>query len=188
MRQSCLKAAGTPAFYAPEMCVGRPYHGQAADVWAAGVSLCLMASGELPFDADNLPDVFEKIKEQPPAIPPRLSPALRDLLSQLLRKPPEQRPGLPALREHAWLTNHGREPLPPGSGVVVSVTEDDVRGAVRQLHNTMSIINKTAKWRLRALGSRAGGLAEPLLKEEEQPKPPPQPAARPRPMLRRSGS
>ena len=52
---SVMKSGGTPAFYAPEMMQKGAYHGRPADVWAAGVSLCMMVSGKLPFEADDLP-------------------------------------------------------------------------------------------------------------------------------------
>ena len=46
---SILKATGTPAFYAPEMLVGKPFHGKPADVWASGVTLAFLVSGAMPF-------------------------------------------------------------------------------------------------------------------------------------------
>ena len=42
---SVLKSAGTPAFYAPEMCVKGAYHGKAADVWASGADLPMAMCG-----------------------------------------------------------------------------------------------------------------------------------------------
>ena len=33
------KTAGTPAFLAPEVCAGLPYHGTSADIWALGICL-----------------------------------------------------------------------------------------------------------------------------------------------------
>lgn len=40
---------GTPAFYSPEQCSGKPYLGKPTDVWACGVTLYLLLYGELPF-------------------------------------------------------------------------------------------------------------------------------------------
>lgn len=40
------RTAGTPAFMAPEMCSGEPYHARLADVWALGVCLYMSIFGE----------------------------------------------------------------------------------------------------------------------------------------------
>lgn len=42
------RSAGTPAFMAPEMCTGEPYHARLADVWALGVCLYMFIFGEFP--------------------------------------------------------------------------------------------------------------------------------------------
>ena len=108
---SLLKTTGTPAFYAPEMCVKGAYHGappgpphtrrlpppaaspraashparraasrparragRAADVWAAGVTLCMLAGGKLPFEADNMPEARPPNSKALPGSPPRRAP------------------------------------------------------------------------------------------------------------------
>ena len=55
---SIQKSGGTPAFYAPEMCLKGEYRGRPADIWACGVTLCMLVGGRLPFDADNIPALF----------------------------------------------------------------------------------------------------------------------------------
>ena len=42
-----IRTVGTPAFFSPEMCDGRPYSARSADVWALGVSLYIFIFGEL---------------------------------------------------------------------------------------------------------------------------------------------
>ena len=42
------------------MLAGRPFHGRPADVWASGVTLAYLVSGEMPFWADNLPPQGEQ--------------------------------------------------------------------------------------------------------------------------------
>ena len=54
------KSGGTPAFYAPEMCTKGDYRGRPADMWACGVTLCMLVGGSLPFEADNLPALFDR--------------------------------------------------------------------------------------------------------------------------------
>ena len=42
------RSAGTPAFMAPEMCTGDPYHARLADVWALGACLYMFIYGTSP--------------------------------------------------------------------------------------------------------------------------------------------
>ena len=42
------KTVGTPAFLAPEVCAGLPYHGAAADIWALGICLYMFVFGASP--------------------------------------------------------------------------------------------------------------------------------------------
>lgn len=44
-RRGSRPSAGTPAFFAPEMCGGRPFSGRAADRWALGICLYLFIYG-----------------------------------------------------------------------------------------------------------------------------------------------
>ncbi|HEX5061411.1 MAG TPA: serine/threonine-protein kinase, partial [Kofleriaceae bacterium] len=53
---------GTPAYMSPEQSEGRAEDvGTHSDVWAMGAILYEMATGEVPFDADNLPAILYKI-------------------------------------------------------------------------------------------------------------------------------
>ena len=53
-----IRTVGTPAFFSPEMCDGRPYSARGADVWALGVCLYIFVFGEkaLPACARCAPD------------------------------------------------------------------------------------------------------------------------------------
>jgi len=53
---------GTPAYMSPEQSEGRAEDvGTHSDVWGMGAILYEMATGEVPFDADNLPAILYKI-------------------------------------------------------------------------------------------------------------------------------
>lgn len=45
-----VRTMGTPAFLAPEMCEGAPYHGEVADIWALGICLYMFVYGTQPHD------------------------------------------------------------------------------------------------------------------------------------------
>jgi len=50
--------AGSNFFMSPEACNGSKYKGRGSDIWASGVTLYYMVVGELPFVANNFPDLF----------------------------------------------------------------------------------------------------------------------------------
>ncbi|XP_024544736.1 serine/threonine-protein kinase GRIK1 isoform X2 [Selaginella moellendorffii] len=97
------RSPGTPVFTAPECCKGMAYHGKAADVWALGVTLYCMVTGQYPFVGENFQDTYDKIVQQELSVPPGLDPDLQNLLEGLLCKDPDQRMTLDAASCHPWL-------------------------------------------------------------------------------------
>ena len=58
------KAAGSPAFFAPEMCgLTKSVQASAGDVWAMGVTLYAMSFGYLPFNGEGLMQLYDSIKD-----------------------------------------------------------------------------------------------------------------------------
>lgn len=58
LRTSC----GSPNYAAPEVVSGKLYAGPEVDVWSCGVILYALLCGALPFDDENIPNLFKKIK------------------------------------------------------------------------------------------------------------------------------
>ncbi|KAM3313953.1 hypothetical protein ACQJBY_033066 [Aegilops geniculata] len=58
LKTSC----GSPNYAAPEVISGKLYAGPEVDVWSCGVILYALLCGTLPFDDDNIPKLFKKIK------------------------------------------------------------------------------------------------------------------------------
>ena len=52
---------GTPNYAAPEVINKVPYDGCAADIWSLGVVLYVILAGCLPFDEENMVQLFEKV-------------------------------------------------------------------------------------------------------------------------------
>ena len=111
--------AGTPAFYAPEMCGddktgAKVYSGRAADVWALGVCVYMWMFHRLPFEAPTVFMLMEAIREGELEIPDTYpaSADLTELLRGLLAKKPRHRLRIKDLRRNAWMTNNHSEPLP----------------------------------------------------------------------------
>jgi len=85
---------GTPAYLSPEVCQGQQADAR-SDIWALGVMLFEMLSGELPFNGDNIPAIMMAITTQPtPDLAPLCPDApaeLRKLIQQMLEKDREIR-------------------------------------------------------------------------------------------------
>lgn len=79
------KTAGTPAFFAPELCVStiddteRPPVTYKIDIWAFGVTLYCLLFGKVPFIAESEFELFDVVVNQPLTFPDEEStPTLKD--------------------------------------------------------------------------------------------------------------
>ncbi|KAJ3040322.1 hypothetical protein HK097_002590 [Rhizophlyctis rosea] len=145
------KSAGSPAFFAPEMCV--PHHGdmsaRAADIWALGVTLFCMCFGRLPFNGASIIDLYESIKNDVPPIPKDADPQLQDCLLKLLQKNPEARIGMADLREHPWVTKGGKDPMISKeencTEMVMEITEEELKSAVKGVSGLFTVLKAVNK-------------------------------------------
>jgi serine/threonine protein kinase len=87
---------GTPEYMAPEQARGENV-GPKTDLYALGVVAFQMLTGHLPFDANSpMEFVVKHLEHEPPLVTdeqPDVPKELSDLVSQLLSKSPEDRPG-----------------------------------------------------------------------------------------------
>lgn len=116
---------GTPDYMAPELLgsatggfsalqerkVGQ-YDARACDVWAMGVLLYLLVTGQYPFEDPRQPQnvvaTLQNIaqgKMRP--LPRRISPECSDLISAMLTQDPTQRITLANIAQHPWLKKAG---------------------------------------------------------------------------------
>lgn len=102
LKTSC----GSPNYAAPEVISGRLYAGPEVDVWSCGVILYALLCGSLPFDDENIPNLFKKIKGGIYTLPSHLSPGARDLIPRMLLVEPLKRITIPEIRQHPWFTVH----------------------------------------------------------------------------------
>ena len=109
---------GTPQYMAPER-ITSGEAGPSVDLYAVGVIFFEMVTGQLPFDAPDIPTFFIKHLKEPPASPRKLNPAvpleLEGLILRLLAKDAKSRP-VDAHRVTADLCAIARQvdaPIPP---------------------------------------------------------------------------
>lgn len=83
--------AGTLNYVAPEVLQGKPASIR-SDIWALGVVLHEMASGELPFTGRTGYELTSSILREPPKpLPERIPQAIKGIIQRCLIKEPEQR-------------------------------------------------------------------------------------------------
>ncbi|KAK4833849.1 hypothetical protein QYF36_012316 [Acer negundo] len=102
LKTSC----GSPNYAAPEVISGKLYAGPEVDVWSCGVILYALLCGTLPFDDENIPNLFKKIKGGIYTLPSHLSPGARDLIPRMLIVDPMKRITIPEIRQHHWFQAH----------------------------------------------------------------------------------
>ncbi|KAF6125629.1 mitogen-activated protein kinase kinase kinase 1 [Phyllostomus discolor] len=95
---------GTIAFMAPEVLRGQQY-GRSCDVWSVGCAIIEMACAKPPWNAEkhsnHLALIFKIASATTaPAIPPHLSPGLRDVALRCLELQPQDRPPSRELLKH----------------------------------------------------------------------------------------
>ncbi|KAE8735831.1 SNF1-related protein kinase catalytic subunit alpha KIN11 [Hibiscus syriacus] len=102
LKTSC----GSPKYVAPEVICGKLYAGPEVDVWSCGVILYALLCGTLPFDDENVPNLFKKIKGGIYTLSSHLSPGARDLIPRMLVVDPMERMTIPEIRQHPWFQAH----------------------------------------------------------------------------------
>lgn len=105
LKTSC----GSPNYAAPEVISGKLYAGPEVDVWSCGVILYVMLCGRLPFDDDQIPNLFKKITEGIYSIPSFLSESVKSLLQAMLMVDPLKRITIAEIKE----TEFFKRNLPP---------------------------------------------------------------------------
>ncbi len=65
----------SPFYAAPEMILGKKYEGPEVDMWSLGVILFALLCGHLPFDDDDIQQLYKKIASGTYTSPDYLMPS-----------------------------------------------------------------------------------------------------------------
>ena len=103
LKSSC----GSPCYASPEMLSGKPYLGITTDLWSAGIVLYSMLVGSLPFDDQELYELYKQIKLGKFYLPSTLSLEAIDLLKKVLNVDPKKRIDLEGIKNHKWFQMDG---------------------------------------------------------------------------------
>jgi calcium/calmodulin-dependent protein kinase I len=101
------EAYGTPLYLAPEVASGMPY-GTSCDVWAAGVILFVLLSGDFPFCGDSINELVESICHSSLRFADPVweltSSGAKHMVHSLLTGNPAKRVTAKEAAMHPWLT------------------------------------------------------------------------------------
>lgn len=106
---------GSPAFVSPEVVIAPLYDGAAVDMWALGVCLYILLTGNFPFQDSHPASLFHKIQQGHTAVhfPPSMSEAARDILRKLLVREPHLRLTADQLLQDLWFSAPSFAPVIP---------------------------------------------------------------------------
>ena len=97
---------GTPNFLAPEILDAQgDGHSYEVDIWSLGAILYAMLVGTPPFEGKSVQSTYKRIKKNNYGYPDsaRLSRLSRDLVGQMLKPDPLDRPTIPEILQHPWM-------------------------------------------------------------------------------------
>ena len=96
---------GTLHYMAPEILKRQEFKAGPTDIWAAGVTLYCMLSGDFPFKGSNDRNLRLKIQSGEMVFPGYFSEEAKRCVGSMLTLNPDDRPSAKALMNHPWLTN-----------------------------------------------------------------------------------
>ena len=98
--------AGTPYYMSPEICKDQAYTLK-SDVWSLGILFFELALLDVPFNANNLLGLVQKVVNQAPKrIPNHYSKEFRELGMSMLQKNPLRRPDIKYVLKKPFLKHH----------------------------------------------------------------------------------
>ena len=101
LAKTCI---GTPYYLSPEICENKPYNNK-SDIWALGCILYEMAALKHAFVAGNMKNLIVKIiRGSYPQLPSHYSGDLRNLVQQLFRRNPQERPSINIILKRTFIS------------------------------------------------------------------------------------
>ena len=94
---------GSPPYAAPELFTENRYLGRPVDIWAAGVTLYLMLTGNMPFAGSQLEVVKANVIRGQFTVPESLTPSCKELIHGLLTTSVDKRLLMEEILGSKWL-------------------------------------------------------------------------------------
>ena len=131
------RSLGTYFFNSPE-CFGEVENVwvQATDIWALGITFYVVLFGVLPFTADSIVEVFEKVNSFELIFPEnrKIHNDLKVLIERMLDKNPETRIKIFEIIQNPWL-NKNSDPILPTNEEKILPTDLEINSSIRLMKN-----------------------------------------------------
>ncbi|KAH0552300.1 maternal embryonic leucine zipper kinase-like [Cotesia glomerata] len=160
MQTHLLTSCGSPTYAAPELILGKKYLGSEVDIWSMGVLLYALLCGFLPFDDNNIDNLYKKILSGNFDEPSWLSGSSKRLIRAMLQTDPKKRITIEELCNHSWVINGSNSsPFIPTKknilekdneilGILSEICYDSVQNIWESLLNSTRNDYKTATYLL----------------------------------------
>lgn len=97
-------SAGTFAFMPPEAHKNGVYKGRPADIWACGITLYFMLTGQSPYHNKSFSRLMEEIDQACIDLPQIFDEEVRDLIKKMTDKDSFRRIDIDSVIKHSWLS------------------------------------------------------------------------------------
>lgn len=110
---------GTPSYMAPEIVGRKEYAGPPVDIWAAGVLLFVLLTGNFPFRGSSDKDLYKSILKGHVVYPEYISNNAKGLISKMLALDPNRRPRASELLKDPWFRSSSGFPISISTSIPV---------------------------------------------------------------------
>lgn len=134
---------GTPAYVAPEVIGKKGYDGAKADIWSCGVILYVLLAGYLPFQDDNIVNMYRKIYRGDFKCPPWFSPESRKIITKMLDPNPGTRVSIGKIMDSSWFKKSLSRSLRMNEDREIMADEETIVGKGKEMEtlNAFHIIS-----------------------------------------------
>lgn len=148
---AAMSTVGTPYYMSPEVCRNDPYNWK-SDVWALGCVLYEICALKRAFESSSLAGlIYRIVNDRHDQIPDHYSPALNDLISQLLAKSADSRPALSDLSVTSYVKQYLQKQavlaMPPEAAFLAeSLASEDEARSVRMAAEASAEMRQLETW------------------------------------------
>ncbi|KAM0688639.1 hypothetical protein COBT_000101 [Conglomerata obtusa] len=105
---------GSPYYAAPEMITAKKYIGPEVDIWSSGIILYAMLHGKLPFEGNDISNLYISVIRGKFTMNKLLSVEVKDLLNRMICLDSRYRATMQEIYLHPWINEEMsyRRPLP----------------------------------------------------------------------------
>jgi len=135
--------AGTILYIAPEILEGE--YDEKCDIWACGVLLYLLISGEPPFFGENKQQITWAIKRARPSfkneIWSKVTPACSEIVKKMLVRKPEDRPSCAELLKDPWFGGRSKDYIIKSKKYIESLQRFEAQSSLSHAILTFIVTN-----------------------------------------------